>query len=73
MEMVNDKLVLKIEGMSCGGCVGKVEKALRTVPGVKTLQVGVGSAHLTFDGERPDGQVIAGVIEKAGFRLAPSA
>jgi copper chaperone len=32
-----ENLVLKVEGMTCGGCSGSVEKALGSQDGVKTV------------------------------------
>lgn len=31
--------IIKIEGMSCGHCTAAVEKALKALPGVETVQV----------------------------------
>ncbi|WP_171206222.1 heavy metal translocating P-type ATPase [Ruegeria sp. HKCCA0235A] len=43
---------LKITGMGCASCVGRVEEALRDVPGVETASVNFAtkSAQVAFDG-----------------------
>jgi len=45
-------LALPIEGMSCASCVGRVERALKTVPGVASASVNLAAerADLTFTG-----------------------
>ena len=35
-------LTLPIEGMTCASCVGRVEKALKAVPGVSDAVVTIG-------------------------------
>ena len=39
MESCKTRIVLKVDGMACGGCVGGVEKALLAVPGVSSAKV----------------------------------
>ncbi len=33
------KKIINIEGMSCGGCVARVKKALEGIPGVESVNV----------------------------------
>ena len=33
------RVVLEVEGMTCASCVGRVERALKAVPGVATASV----------------------------------
>ena len=40
---------LRIEGMSCNHCVSTVEKALRAIPGVKSVLVVLGRAEVETD------------------------
>ncbi|HEY4328988.1 MAG TPA: heavy-metal-associated domain-containing protein [Phycisphaerae bacterium] len=58
---------IKIDGMSCGGCVNSVTMALSKVPGVTTQKVEIGRARVQVN--EPDGNAEAAVaaIEKAGF------
>jgi copper chaperone len=46
-----DKIVLKIDGMTCGHCVGKVEKSLKSLPGVEVAKVDLkkGTAKVKYD------------------------
>src|SRR5262245_21875103 len=45
---MNAEFTLAIEGMSCMSCAGRVEKALRAVPGVVSAEVNLASerAHV---------------------------
>ncbi|HEX6815881.1 MAG TPA: cation transporter [Gemmatimonadaceae bacterium] len=44
-----ERVIIEIEGMSCGHCVAAVARALRAVPGVDVEQVAVGSATIVYD------------------------
>ncbi|NIV39058.1 MAG: hypothetical protein GWN58_59470, partial [Anaerolineae bacterium] len=38
---------LEIEGMTCASCVGRVEKALKAVPGVSEAEVNLATERAT--------------------------
>ncbi len=61
-------VTLAIEGMSCGHCVGRVTKALNTVPGLQVKSVVVGRAVIDASGDSVDAtaQAIA-AVERAGY------
>jgi Cu+-exporting ATPase len=68
-----EELALGIEGMTCASCVGRVEKALRGVPGVleATVNLATERAHVqTAGGVSVDALMTA--VEKAGYRGAPA-
>lgn len=46
------RLSLPVEGMTCASCVGRVERALKEVPGVQTAAVNLATerADITFTG-----------------------
>ncbi len=46
-------LELSIDGMTCASCVGRVERALNKVPGVKSVSVNLANerAHLELLGQ----------------------
>ena len=47
----NTMITMKIEGMMCGHCTARVEKALNALPGVKaTVSLEEGAAHVETDG-----------------------
>lgn len=67
-------LDLPVSGMSCASCAGRVEKALRALPGVASASVNLASesAHVVFEGTAQDGQPAAAAVqavEKAGYAV----
>ncbi|PQP05110.1 copper-translocating P-type ATPase [Pseudomonas frederiksbergensis] len=61
-------LELSIEGMTCASCVGRVERALTKVPGVKSVSVNLANerAHLELLGQ-VDPQTLIGAVTRAGY------
>lgn len=62
-------LELSIEGMTCASCVGRVERALKKVPGVREVSVNLASerAHLELLGA-VDSQALLQAVEQAGYK-----
>ncbi len=62
---------LKIVGMSCGGCAGNVERALRGVPGVVKASVNLkaSSAVVEYDPEKATDKDLAKAVKNAGYRV----
>lgn len=58
----------QVEGMTCASCVGRVEKAIRAVPGVTSANVNLATERATvaFAG-RPDPSAVIAAIGKAGY------
>ncbi|NUU38536.1 heavy metal translocating P-type ATPase [Pseudomonas sp. C2B4] len=61
-------LELSIDGMTCASCVGRVERALNKVPGVKSVSVNLANerAHLELLGQ-VDAQALIAAVTKAGY------
>ncbi|HEF4763198.1 TPA: copper-translocating P-type ATPase [Pseudomonas putida] len=61
-------LELSIDGMTCASCVGRVERALNKVPGVKSVSVNLANerAHLELLGQ-VDPQLLIAAVTKAGY------
>jgi Au+-exporting ATPase len=59
-------LEVAIEGMTCASCVGRVEKALKAVPGVTSAVVNLATEKATIQGTADTAAVIA-AIENAGY------
>lgn len=59
---------LNIDGMTCASCVGRVERALTKVPGVKSVSVNLANerAHLEWLGQ-VDIQSLLDAVSKAGY------
>ena len=60
---------LKISGMSCQGCAGNVEKALRGVKGVSAASVDLGAsqASVQYDPAKTNPKALADAVKKAGY------
>lgn len=63
---VADTVVLKISGMTCGGCASAVTRALSAVPGVSKAQVDLASECATVTGAARAEDLIH-AVETAGF------
>lgn len=61
--------LLKVSGMSCGGCVGKVTQALQAVDGVKDVNVSLSAGQVTvqFDERRASIDQMKTAVERAGY------
>ncbi|MGU9854383.1 heavy metal translocating P-type ATPase [Pseudomonas koreensis] len=59
---------LSIDGMTCASCVGRIERALNKVPGVKSVSVNLANerAHLEWLGQ-VDIQSLLDAVSKAGY------
>ncbi|MBI3904292.1 MAG: copper-translocating P-type ATPase [Pseudomonas fluorescens] len=62
------RLELSIDGMTCASCVGRVERALGKVAGVKSVSVNLANerAHLELLGQI-DPQTLIAAVAKAGY------
>ncbi|MDX3974994.1 heavy metal translocating P-type ATPase [Shinella sp.] len=57
---------LSIEGMTCASCVGRVERALKAIPGVTGAVVNLATERATIHGNAETATLIA-AIEDAGY------
>ncbi|WOE32384.1 MULTISPECIES: heavy metal translocating P-type ATPase [unclassified Acinetobacter] len=65
---------LSIEGMTCASCVGRVEKALKKVPGVNDAQVNLATEKAVIYAVHPiDIQVLTQAVQRAGFDVVTTA
>ncbi len=61
--------VLKVHGMTCGGCVRSVTNVLKTLPGVAAAEVSLekSEAKVTFDPALANAALLRKAIEDAGY------
>lgn len=61
--------VLKINGMTCGGCVKSVTNVLKALPGVHDAEISLerAEAEVSFDPAQASVAQLKGAIEDAGF------
>ncbi|HBW61503.1 MAG TPA: heavy metal translocating P-type ATPase, partial [Comamonas kerstersii] len=63
-------LSLPVHGMSCASCVGRVEKAVRQVPGVAEVSVNLATERIHIQPAGPlDTAAVVQAIEKAGYEV----
>ncbi|HEP9100162.1 TPA: copper-translocating P-type ATPase [Pseudomonas aeruginosa] len=66
-------LTLPIEGMTCASCVGRVERALKAVPGVVEATVNLATERASIRADGPvDRAALLGAVEKAGYAVPSS-
>lgn len=63
------EIKIKVEGMSCMHCVGRVKQALQSLSGVSEANVEVGSASVKYDETKLNQQDIQAAIKKAGYKI----
>ena len=67
---------LEVQGMRCGGCVKSVTGALKSLPGVSTVEVDLPAGHVTVNGDfAQDTDVLVLALNTAGYpaKLASTA
>ncbi|UFN47065.1 heavy metal translocating P-type ATPase [Roseomonas sp. OT10] len=64
---------LQVAGMTCASCVGRVERALRRVPGVLEASANLASerAHVVAAAGATDADVLAAAVAGAGYEATP--
>lgn len=72
--MAKTKIEMKIEGMTCPGCVRSIEKKLSTVDGVDYAHVnlGAGKAAVEYDDARVDPAKLMHAVDEIGFHATQS-
>ena len=70
--MAQTRVELKVEGMTCQGCVRSVEKKLSGVAGVESAQVDLaaGKALVVFDDAKVQPGQLIGAVEQIGFHAS---
>jgi P-type Cu+ transporter len=63
---------LRIDGMTCASCVGRVEKALKAVPGVLDASVNLATsmAHVTRLGGAAPTSTLVQAVQRAGYEAS---
>nr|WP_315395794.1 heavy metal translocating P-type ATPase [uncultured Duganella sp.] len=64
---------IKIEGMSCASCVGRVERVLAGVDGVTRVSVNLATEMARVESARPvDFALLRQAVDKAGYKAEPA-
>ncbi|MES1945154.1 heavy metal translocating P-type ATPase [Salinisphaera sp. PC39] len=66
---MSEELVFTVDGMSCGSCVSRVERALGKQDGVSDAQVNLttGKARVTLDADQADVDAILNAVSEIGY------
>jgi copper chaperone len=66
-----EQATLNVKGMTCGGCVSSVERVLKAIPGVSSVEVSLadGSVRIGYE-SAPAATRFKKAIEDAGFEVA---
>lgn len=69
---MNSSVELKVEGMTCQGCVRSVTKKLSGVAGVSSavVDLAAGKATVQYDDSRSKVADLIGAVEQIGFSAA---
>ncbi len=65
-EVPASTLEFNVEGMTCASCVGRVERALKGVAGVRTVSVNLATERASVSGQASAGDLLA-AIKKVGY------
>ena len=64
----NQRVELKIDGMTCSHCSGNVSRALQEMSGVAEVQVDLANGKATIGGSALDATALAGRVEELGYK-----
>lgn len=67
-----EDLMLKIDGMSCGHCVGQVTKALTQLDGVQVKTVKIGEALIAYEQGEITPADITRALNDVGYEAQPA-
>lgn len=67
--MVNKKLILNVSSMSCEHCVKSIEKALKSLEGIKNFEINLEkkTVIVIYDLDKITADVIKQAIEDEGY------
>lgn len=67
-----ENVTIKVNGMTCGGCVASVERVLHALDGVGKVDVSLANAEakVEFDRARVSEDALRAAIEDAGYDAA---
>jgi copper chaperone len=72
---MEDKVTLRVEGMTCDGCEQRIGNALRRVDGERQADADRrrGVVDVAYDPAQTDQETLIGRIQQAGYRVAGEA
>ncbi|MCL4765506.1 MAG: heavy-metal-associated domain-containing protein [Hyphomicrobiaceae bacterium] len=69
------RAVLRSDELSCPSCIPKIEKALRSLPGVEKAEVrfNSGKIEVEYDPARTSVEALVEAVRETGYEARPSA
>lgn len=69
---MSTNLILNVQGMTCGHCVARVERALRGIDGVAKVEVSLAEhrATIAYDDAKVDAPALIAAVEDAGYEAS---
>lgn len=65
-----ERVLLRVDGMTCGGCARAVEKAILAVTGGVTVRIDLSRKEVSVESDQPVAMVtVHRAIEAAGFDI----
>jgi copper chaperone len=66
--------LFRVKGMTCGGCVRRIENALKDVPGVTevNIKLSTGEARIQFEEYQTNLDQLKNAVIKAGYEIDDS-
>ena len=63
--------LLKVSGMTCGGCTSKVTHALKAISGVNDVNVSLtaGEASVQYDERLTSSEQLKSAVQRAGYTV----
>lgn len=63
--------LLKVTGMTCGGCTSKVTNALKAIAGVSNVNVSLtdGEASVQYDERLTSSEQLKSAVQRAGYTV----
>ncbi|GAC1418621.1 MAG: hypothetical protein NVSMB57_13220 [Actinomycetota bacterium] len=68
---MSERVTLKIDGMTCGGCESSLKEALERLDGVQVIEVShqEGTAEVLYEPEHASIDALAQAVDEAGYDL----
>ena len=63
---MSEQYYFKVNGMKCGGCVANIEKAIKQLSGIESVEVNLDAAMAVVKGSA-SAEDIGAAIDQAGF------
>lgn len=67
-----ESMTLGVDGMSCGGCVVSVERALERVAGVTRARADLARHEAVVEGAKLDRAALEQALQDAGYDVRPA-